>query len=173
MSVVVGVIRDGVAVIASDTARFVGNVRTVGGAKYHIVGSYAVGYTGTVKWGEFVRSLDDGLAVEQIAESWHMWAAERSHGKQDADGDHCLTGELLVVSPHGLWRIGPDCGVARVRGEYAAIGSGAPTAYGAMCAAPALPAWDVAQKAIGACVRHHVWCGGEMALATIGGGEVG
>lgn len=152
MSIIVLVRRNGMAVLAADSATYVsGNIRVPGGLKVHETTSAVIGYTGDAVLGDLLAAyFRGGTSMRQIAPdatangifdfglSFRRWLKETAHLIDDkpAEGS-CFAhfgGQVMVLTDHGGgFVLGGDLSVDEIAEPgYWAIGSGREVALGAL-----------------------------------------
>jgi 20S proteasome alpha/beta subunit len=72
--------------------------------------------------------------------------------------------ELLITFDGKMWKISGDYSLFEVK-KYAAIGCGMDFAYGVLFSSPKTGV-DLVKEAIRAAIKHDVYCGGPIKLAT-------
>lgn len=166
MSVVVGH-RSGERVLLACDTQLTGTVKSLDEGKIARVGPAIIGWTGSPLWGTFARGyagpLNDRSQVELFAAEWWSWARERQHGDMSRQ-TYIIDGEFLIGIAGRLFEISCDGAVFEHR-HYAAIGSGAGVALGALWMLRGDDNGDaIVRLAVEAAIAHAPACGGRVLI---------
>lgn len=165
--------------LAADRAMTAGDLQTLNGRKVlALEPGVLLGTAGTgvlFRWtrrealGVWGRSsdldLDTWQRLDLLAEAWAAWG--RAHNATLGDG--CIQGELLVVTPDGIFEVDCDGGVHRLD-RYMAVGTGSGLAMGAMHALTAGGITDplmLVRAAVLAACAHSASCAGGPDVLTL------
>lgn len=188
MSIVVGVKKDGVMALASDSLSVFGSHREdqtniVNNQKIIEVGASFLGYTGWGLYGNILSHylrklktpprLTDEMAIfsfflkfmKDLRERYNLVNDQANSDKDPfADLDSCF----IVANRNGLFGVSSNLSVCQYR-TFHAIGSGCDYAFGALHALydSGMPAHDVARVAVEAAIHFDSDCGGEIAMRSV------
>lgn len=178
MTILVGLIKDGDAVLASDRRVTWGGFCLNGEPKCHRLGAALVGRAGAARYLAAIQSAEPLVVAEggltlEAARAWVLgfadhvraWGTARGHGSTSDHHSH-QDAYMVVVTTVGVWEIDGDGGAILLPGGFGVQGSGASYAAGALHAAQALKpdmaARDLAQLVCEAAVRFNNGCGGPV-----------
>lgn len=165
--------------IASDSIAAADDFLTDLGPKVFGKNEYVVGFAISPRIGDIIKELDtlpkdikdmndfrdfrDAVMLAVIEEGGCDILAQPGETME-----HPL--EILIISAHGMWYMGPDYQITKIAEGYYAIGSGEQVAAGALFAANINKEED-GQKAVkiacSAAIKHIGTCGGEVCIMDI------
>jgi len=195
VSVLVAIVKDGVAAMASDTL-VSGSITYEAEPKFVRSGRWLVGSVGGAVGGRFLRvygramkaTIEEGddsamaemvnamrgggaiEAVDAFVEAWEEWVEERGRGHTDEQGERVLPASFLVASPAGVWSVCDTGSVTSPARGYMAEGSGAGVALGALAVlwrGGQVAPEAAARIAVEAAMDHAEDCGGSAAVEAV------
>ena len=192
MSIVVGVQKDGLTVLASDSLSVFGSHREdqtniINNQKILTVGAAYLGYTGWGLYGNILAhylkkqktqpKLTDETSIFSFflkflkdLRAHYNLVNDQASGDKDpfADLDSCF----IVANRRGIFGVSSNLSVCQYR-TFHAIGSGCDYAFGVLHALydTKMSADQIARVAIEAAIRFDSDCGGEVVINKITGGR--
>lgn len=166
MTCIIGVEHNGAVILGGDSAVSDGAiVETRREPKVFCVGPYAFGTAGSVRQADILRHsfTPPALPNARLNSFMHTTFIDalrecfRKHGcLQQKGAVESIEGSVLVGIRGRIYAIDSDLQIGRTRHGYTAIGSGAPVAMGAICAAKRMEAQahDIVTSALEASARH-------------------
>jgi 20S proteasome alpha/beta subunit len=183
MTIIAAVIDGRSAVIACDSLGSNGWSKSVYGSKLvRLRNDLVVGISGSYLLARWLREggAEEALrepgaaALDKLWAAWRVWAKAQGCGHTDPSGDHNIPATVLAAMPGQLFELQSDGSVLRAAFPYAAVGSGASVALGALAAArlARLDVWASAPLAVHAAIRHVPSCGGDVHVQCVNPMEV-
>lgn len=158
--------------LGSDTLATSGQNTFLVASKIVRIGAALVGTCGTPSAGRFLRAYTllptdaDHEAtvrwVDDLVGAWRSWARDEHYADKDT-GD--TPWWAIVATPLGLWSLGSDGSVVEHADDYAAEGSGAGPALGAlwgMAVSGGVVGRERVELAVVAAIAHGDGCGGTV-----------
>lgn len=185
MTCIVGIAENGKVVLGGDSAATAGtDLLLVANPKVFRAGPYAIGYTTSFRMGQILHHLVDlpepasDLTVEALerfmvrdlievvrqayAERGFLKSTQVSRHDRSESGQQTAGCFLLGIRGH-LFEIRGDFTAMRLRKPYAAIGSGAPVALGALHALEHCAPLPLKDRALRALQASEEYCAGVRA----------
>ncbi len=190
MSIALALEKNGELIVAADTLTSFGHTKVPPvlhtADKVRRVGASFLATTG---WGLYENILDDVIARRTIVKlgsreqifNFFLRLWNDLHKKYSFVNDQIeekesgpfgnLDSTFLVAGRAGIFYVGPDMSVTKVR-HYFAIGSGAQFALGALHAlhGSKLDAEAIARRAVESAIAFDTYCGGEVQIHRVAGG---
>lgn len=153
--------------IGSDT-QYSGSININGGPKWVVEGGWAVGYSGYTRGFNLIQdqSLQLVTDLEEDAEEFVFRLQElfdQSKWNTDEDvGPPNYGGQILLANPYHLWSICGTLSIVEVpKGQFYAVGDGAPYAFGCWYGINRMDYERTAMiVAINSAIHHSDSCGG-------------
>lgn len=165
---------DGNAAIAGDTCANHGGWLSCSEPKIRRVGDVLLGWSGTLSMARYFRDVQEieptRAGLENLVDEWIAWLKERGHGKVDDNGTWDVPLMVLAVADGQIWSLDATGLVMALQGNYWAIGSGGPTALGAMWVfknVGSARAPYAARKAVGVAALHDPYTNDEIVVETL------
>ena len=153
--------------IASDGVASIDQMIFEYGSKLVRRGNYVFGFAGNCRMADVLketRCLPDEISGIKGVRLFRDAMSEAAQASE-ADGDI----DILIICPSGIFTIGSDLDISRVR-KYHAIGTGDAYAFGVLYAASRARAnagKSVVRTAVQAACRFNALCGGQCYTASV------
>lgn len=177
MTCIVGIAEQGKVYIGGDSAATSGYVVTLrADPKVFRIGRFLVGFTTSFRMGQLIRyafhppEVPGGMDVFQYMVTMfidNLRECLKAGGYARRDAEQESGGSFLVGYAGRLFAIDNDYQVAESTSPYAAVGSGAETALGALYATRGAPAWQRINTALEAASQHTVYVRGPFIIEEL------
>lgn len=164
MTCIVGITDQGNVYIGGDSAAVGGYVVTIrADPKVFRIGSFLIGFTTSFRMGQLIRyafhppEIPEGMDVFQYMVTLFIESLReclKAGGYAQRNADQESGGSFLVGYAGRLFSVDTDYQVAESASEYAAVGSGAEVALGALYATRGQMPEQQIKTALEAAVRH-------------------